>query len=284
MRKRSVLSFALALAAAAPLASAQTHETYELAVPVAGDGRAQELNFPQFDPDRGQLLAVKIEYSTKAFGAARVENMDRSAATVSLLSTFGVAVHAFDGEILMLSSSDNLHVQRLDAFDGNLDYDGASGFQVPIEAATAVQSRAIEPQDAAFDEFIGRTAATLNASGLQINTAYGLNNGDVGSRMSFQLVMRLTYAYVPNGTPLQYDDFDDDNNAQEKRLSQQQQQQKRKAAQAAPSKAANQNAGSSGPKQSSQVRRPAPAKEKLIAVKRIALASRKYAAQQPSKP
>ena len=277
MRKKSVLSFALALFALAPLAPAQISETYELVVPVGGAGRGTELHFPQFDPQRGQLFGVQVEYFAEANGTARVENMNRSTATVSLLSTYGVAVQAFEGEILMLSSTDNLHVQRLDPFDGILDYDGQSGFQIALGGTTAVQSTAVGPDDAAFGNFLGRKGVKLNASGLQINTAYGLDLGDVNSRMNFQVTMRLTYTYIPNGEPLLYDVFPNISLSKEKFAAQQQDQ---KRSQGEEAKAANQNSGSSGEKRAAPSRKPAANPEKEIAQKRASLSSRRQAQQQ----
>lgn len=88
---------------------------------------------PQFDPSLGTLTNVSVSVGANMRNRVRVEsrsNLPRSA------TAGGVgAVTASVGGLITQAGITNSHTQALGAFDGVIDYAGASGFDVTVDGA-----------------------------------------------------------------------------------------------------------------------------------------------------
>ncbi len=143
---------------------------------------AHNLTLQQFDGSLGTLQSVKFTYAGHVNTTFREESLDAAPATITVTASAAIAFALPVGQTLNISNS---NTQNVGAFDGTIDFAGASGFGPLLVTGTDSGMLTLVSGLGAFVGLgtynIGVTATgTSGASGAgnlisQINTTAGAN-------------------------------------------------------------------------------------------------------------
>jgi hypothetical protein len=195
MRKKSVL--ALLALASLPLA-AQAQVTHTRSVVLDANDKPLSIQIPKFNGNQGQLAGVKIDIRSQISGSLNVENLSKQTRTAIVQAYFGTAVHGLEGEILLFSSGDFSQTHRLHAYDGKLDYAGASGTMMGFEGSTPAVSLELMDEWADMRPFMlkgGKDGRTLDLTVQSIGNyeLQGLREAAAELEIEVELIVRVTY-------------------------------------------------------------------------------------------
>jgi hypothetical protein len=174
-----------------------------------GTGITQVLSVPQFDSSLGTLQSVQIDFGVSADGWVGMENKNANTGGNKTLYTWLDDTHVTHGDVQLqlgastLSSVDwsveNTYTEYLAAFDGIIDYAGASGWQTTFLDKSDSGSALY---DSDLESYIGNGTVNFNlvssstgvlSSSAQVSTSMGVTGtGDV----------TITYTYTPEPATL----------------------------------------------------------------------------------
>jgi hypothetical protein len=194
MRKKSVLTL-FALAALPLAAQAQSQISHVQYVTLSADDTFS-LQFPKYDGNLGRLAGVRIDVQANASGVLSVENLDKSNQTVAAQAFYGAAVHN-DSEVLLFTPGEFNRIQRLDAYDGMTDFDGASGEMMAFEGPMPSMSLELMAESDDMRPFIseGKKQAMfeLTAQAVASFELHGLNEHAAEVDVEIDLTVTVTY-------------------------------------------------------------------------------------------
>lgn len=159
-------------------------------------------SIPQFDPGLGSLTNVSVSVSVNAANRLRTENRDRQSWETT--ASGEVQAIADVGGHVTSTSVTNTYSTTLTAFDGLLDYQGTSGFDVTVVGGSSS---------------IGQPASVVGFSGTNSipiiigATAIGRYDGSGYSRFiintTASALVTVTYEFSPPTCPPAPEDCDD---------------------------------------------------------------------------
>lgn len=163
---------------------------------------------PQFDPTLGTLTNVSVSVGANLRNRFRVESrsgLPRSATTTGI-GTITANVNGLVASTVITNS----HTQKLGAFDGVLDYAGASGFDVTLDGVGQAVTDATD-----FVPFIGTGNIPLTASAVATGSYSGPGDYRFIINTIASAIVTVTYEFSPPVCPecpsaSACDDDDDD--------------------------------------------------------------------------
>ncbi|MCA9728169.1 MAG: choice-of-anchor E domain-containing protein, partial [Candidatus Eisenbacteria bacterium] len=123
-RNAALLAFGV-LALAQPTRAATVQYTDVL--PLTTTNWADVASVPKFDPGLGVLTSVTLELAGHVEGSAAFESLDAQAATVTMNLAAEIEIQRPDLSTLVTVLPLATTVDNVDAFDGVIDFAGASG-------------------------------------------------------------------------------------------------------------------------------------------------------------
>lgn len=126
--KKLALSSAVAMVMAVAGTANAAVISFSDTIPVATTNWTDALTLNKFDPTLGTLTSVKFLYSGEVNTAARIESLDAAPASVTINTSASITFGGPINVVLPATGSDNRSVS---AFDGTIDFAGASGFTFP---------------------------------------------------------------------------------------------------------------------------------------------------------
>lgn len=194
----------LLLPAAFLLASSTTARADEAcfgaSVPLQTTSYTTSASIPKFNPALGTLTGVRVELSSTIVGAPAVESQDPMPAQTVITFCADVHVRRPDNSNIGLTVPVTQFFDSLSAYDGTLDFAGASGVQHPGATATALSvTNLTSPSDLAlFAGPLGGFATIALPLDAQ-NTAFAFGAGALAVLLPQQasIDLRVCYVYTP---------------------------------------------------------------------------------------
>lgn len=189
----SIATAALTLAGSASAATV----SYSAAVPLTTTDWSSTLSLPRFDATRGTLLSVEFQLSGVNRTATRFENRDATAWTTTTGSDVAISVTEAVLGTLVAATPTVRFVNEVGAYDGNLDYEGASGATNPAQDASASASAVLDAGTDDVSPFVGSGAFSVDV--LADATAFYEGSGDYRFIVTTVASAELTviYTYEP---------------------------------------------------------------------------------------
>lgn len=163
-----------------------------------GRSFAAPLEFNQFNPALGILDGVALDLSAFFSGSVGIENVSSSP---------DVAHGIIAGTVTAATSDASLSVEvfpnavgpshNFTAFDGTLDFAGASGATDIVTGAPATGSASVPPPAAALTQFIGGGEIFLTLSATSFPIAEGRETESVTETADAHTIDVLAYRYTP---------------------------------------------------------------------------------------
>ncbi|MBP6899077.1 MAG: PEP-CTERM sorting domain-containing protein [Burkholderiaceae bacterium] len=186
--KRLLTALALVAATAAQAATISTSAV----IAVSTTNWDSTLTFQKFDASLGTLNSVSFAYSGSATSTFGIESLDSAATTISTNTlaalTFGLPISV----VLNLSNSSTRDVA---AFDGDVDFGGASGFS---GAALTASNSGLAVMNSGFGGLIGSDLYSIGVSAAGTSNASGSGNLITIIQTTAGANLRVTYDYTPN--------------------------------------------------------------------------------------
>lgn len=195
------LALAVALAASAFAAQAAT-VAYSASKALATTNWTATLSLPQFDASFGTLTGVMFEYDGMVSTVFKIESLDAAASMITLNSSGALAFSGAFVDTLTAAGSTN---QALGAFDGAIDFAGASGANVgPVVGSDAGSTAVAGPLGA----YIGGGSLSVGVAGTGLSSASGAGNllaqinTEAGANVRVIYTYDLPASQVPEPTSL----------------------------------------------------------------------------------
>jgi hypothetical protein len=152
-----------------PTTLTTTPQTFTFADRTIGWNDSAAVN--QFDPALGALQSVNISASTNLLGSIAAENFGNAAATVSASDTVTLTVDLPGSTPTLAPTASSYNSLRLGAFDGALDYAGASGGIAPLSMPGAFSTTLNDAADLAPFTGAGTVVCRSQPPAVQRSTA-----------------------------------------------------------------------------------------------------------------
>ncbi len=150
----------------------------------------------QFDPSLGQLQSVQITHAGSITSDIKVENTSPTSSS-SISGTVGGSLELTGpGVDAILTMSQNAGSFNASAFDGTLDYGGASGTDFGAKTASGTKTITLTGGDMSSYIGTGHVAFTENAHASSY--AAGGGNLNVSLNSSGASTVTVVYTYIPN--------------------------------------------------------------------------------------
>lgn len=187
----SVLAFAVSCLVA--FVQAQQVVSYYAEIPGVSPGAPQTLQLPKFDSSLGELTEVTLNFTGEIWQSVYGENMNSSNATYDFASTARLNFARDDGLTVFMSPTFSLKRQgSAGAFDGNVNFDGASGLHFDQNVTT--NGIYVDPQLARYVGMgkIDFTAVFTNTTLLNSDANFAR-----GSSAAAAAGLSVDYRFVP---------------------------------------------------------------------------------------
>ena len=125
--RRALALVPLALVLAAAGTRAQNPVCHTFTIPSATTNWTSALQVPRWDPADGVLLSIDFTLSATVSGTARCESLDARPSTVTTDFQSTLKLRRPDASELVVAIPSQQFVDPLGAFDGQVDFGGASG-------------------------------------------------------------------------------------------------------------------------------------------------------------
>lgn len=156
----------------------------------------QQQTVAQFNPALGTLVSVQIEDNATITSDIKVENLDSAAQTINA-NVQGSQTLSGPGVSQLTTNLSATQSDNAAAFDGSIDFSGASGHD--FGAQTANGSKSVTLTDAtSLAEYTGTGTITLSDTAQGTSTVTGSAN--VVSQINTTAAAQVTviYTYIPN--------------------------------------------------------------------------------------
>jgi hypothetical protein len=149
----------------------------------------------QFDPALGALQSVNISISTDLVGSIAAENLGNSSPTVSTTDTVSLTLDLPGGTPTLAAAASASDSMRLGAFDGAVDYSGASGRIDPLSMPGGLSTTLDSAGDLAA--FTGQGETVLPVTATSNATIDGPGNLAAGLLTDAGGTVSISYTYIP---------------------------------------------------------------------------------------
>ena len=196
--KVMVAAFAAILA---PLNAAQASTlTYESTVDLEKTNFETQISLPKFDSSLGNLESVLFELSANVQGSVELENRDAQAALVTGNLAAEIGLKKPDNSLLLVALPTASVEQKLNKYDGTLDFDGTSGVKLTDISNTKEESTLLTiPND--FTPFVGDGSFNLLVEAIGNSTATGAGNLLAGFETYAGATVAVSYTYAKKDEP-----------------------------------------------------------------------------------
>ena len=196
--KVMVAAFAAILA---PITAAQASTlTYESAVDLEKTNFETQISLPKFDSSLGNLESVLFELSANVQGSVELENRDAQAALVTGNLAAEIGLKKPDNSLLLVALPTASVEQKLNKYDGTLDFDGTSGVKLTDISNTKEESTLLTiPND--FTPFVGDGSFNLLVEAIGNSTATGAGNLLAGFETYAGATVAVSYTYAKKDEP-----------------------------------------------------------------------------------
>lgn len=196
--KVMVAAFAAILA---PINAAQaTTLTYESTVDLEKTNFEKQISLPKFDSSLGDLESVLFELSGNVQGSVELENRDAQAALVTGNLAAEIGLKRPDDSLLLVALPTASVEQKLNKYDGKLDFDGTSGVTLTDISNTKKESKSLTIPDN-FTPFIGDGSFNLLVEAIGNSTATGAGNLLAGFETYAGATVAVSYTYAKKEEP-----------------------------------------------------------------------------------
>lgn len=156
------------------------------------------LSIPQFDPALGTLQSIKVTLFGNLKGFVRFESLDATATTVTTNLTASLTLTRPDGSTIVVTIPAFSDTRTVAAFDGTLDFDGASGFTSPeLIASSSNFVTLVSAADLALFTGPGILNGPLLAAGISSASGAGNLVTQFSTEAGGYASVEYTYAAVP---------------------------------------------------------------------------------------
>jgi len=153
------------------------------------------LSVPKFNVAGATLLSIDFELSGGAEGDAKIENLDAQAATIDTEFQATVTLQRPDLSVIAISLPVAQFQDKLDAFDGLIDFAGLSGTKhLGIMASDVESFSTSSPADLAL--FTGAGSIDMPCGAVGSSTASGAGNLITQFAVSAEASVEVTYNYI----------------------------------------------------------------------------------------
>lgn len=196
--KVMVAAFAAILA---PINAAQASTlTYESTVDLEKTNFEKQISLPKFDSSLGNLESVLFELSANVQGSVELENRDAQAALVTGNLAAEIGLKKPDNSLLLVALPTASVEQKLNKYDGKLDFDGTSGVKLTDISNTKEESALLTiPND--FTPFVGDGSFNLLVEAIGNSTATGAGNLLAGFETYAGATVAVSYTYAKKDEP-----------------------------------------------------------------------------------
>ncbi|WP_162249885.1 choice-of-anchor E domain-containing protein [Massilia sp. Root351] len=193
---------ALAVAAAlSPFASAQAATiSFADTKSIATTNWTDFLSFGKFDSSLGTLTSIKFDLSGTVQGAGNAESLDAAASSVTLSLGALLGLTRPDGSTLVVTNPLFSQVFEFGAFDGTINFSGASGGSTGTVSANGSNSfTSFNASD--FSLFSALGGGTINLGLNAIGNSSGTGAGNLLTQFNTSAAgnVLVTYTYTPTG-------------------------------------------------------------------------------------
>jgi hypothetical protein len=157
-------------------------------------GGSQTQSVAQFNPSLGTLNSVEIILNGKLSSDVKVENLDAAPSTVNAQVNGNLSLQGPGGTLLSVSPSIVDNSTALSAYDGTLDYGGASGHNFGEQSASAQKSITLTNNLSAWE---GNGNVALTEVGESTSTVSGSGNEQVHICSEGSGTATVIYNYTP---------------------------------------------------------------------------------------
>ncbi|MEO0935293.1 MAG: choice-of-anchor E domain-containing protein [Cyanobacteria bacterium J06641_2] len=196
--KVMVAAFAAILA---PINAAQASTlTYKSTVDLEKTNFEKQISLPKFDSSLGDLESVLFELSANVQGSVELENRDAQAALVTGNLAAEIGLKRPDNSLLLVALPTASVEQKLNKYDGILDFQGDSGVKLTDISNTQEESKLLTiPND--FRPFIGDGSFNLLVEAIGNSTATGAGNLLAGFETYAGATVAVSYTYAKRDEP-----------------------------------------------------------------------------------
>ena len=196
--KVMVAAFAAILA---PINAAQASTlTYTSTVDLEKTNFEKQIFLPKFDSSLGNLESVLFELSANVQGSVELENRDAQAALVTGNLAAEIGLKKPDNSLLLVALPTASVEQKLNKYDGTLDFDGTSGVKLTDISNTKEESTLLTiPND--FTPFVGDGSFNLLVEAIGNSTATGAGNLLAGFETYAGATVAVSYTYAKKDEP-----------------------------------------------------------------------------------
>ncbi|MFO0973082.1 MAG: choice-of-anchor E domain-containing protein [Phycisphaerae bacterium] len=209
IRRALVLGLWAGLALASTAQASQTQTlTFGASVPIQLTNWNQNINIPKFDTALGTLQSIEFLLGGTVQGSAAFESLDAAPATVTLDLSATITLTRPDMSVLVVSLPAASTVDNVLAFDGLIDFGGASGRSYPNLSDTDTNSVTLGPPVSAADLALfsalggGNIALPISA----IATSHGSGAGNLLVQFTTlagaDVRVKYTYKAIPEPATL----------------------------------------------------------------------------------
>jgi hypothetical protein len=187
-------------AALFPFASAQAGTiSYVASKDLTTTNWVEKLSFQKFDTALGTLTSIKFDLGGLVQGTGKAESLDSAASTVTLSLGSELTLKRPDGSTLVVTNPIFAQAFNFGAFDGAIDFGGASGGNTGTVSASATESfTSVNAADFNLFSALGGGAIDLGLAAIGKSTGNGSGNLLTQFNTAASGNAMVTYTYTPN--------------------------------------------------------------------------------------
>jgi len=167
-------------------------------VPLTATGFATTVSIPLFDPALGTLTGVTVELAGQVVGDIQFENVNSAPDTVTAMLQARIDLNRPDNSLLVSTLPTVSVTDTVAAFDGVVDFGGASGRTFLNLAGADTDSTSFPPPASDLALFTGPGSIDLPLTATGLSNATGGSNVFSAFNTSASATVTVTYSYVPS--------------------------------------------------------------------------------------
>ncbi len=180
-----------------PLSANAASVTFMDTVAVQSTNFTQTASVQQFDATLGTLTDIVIQLTGTVEGSANAESLDAAPSTVTLNLGADVTLTRPDGSTIAVALPQVAQSVNLSAFDGGIDFAGASGVSLAGLTNTASDTQTLTSA-ADFSLFTGNGVVLLGVEALANSNATGAGNVITQFLTTAGATISVTYNFEAN--------------------------------------------------------------------------------------
>jgi hypothetical protein len=190
-----------ALALTGPARAAMT-SWEEVALPVATTDYTKTVTLTKFDPTLGTLVGVSLRLTGEVTGNIRFESLDSDPSTITATLRANLQLKDSGGALLASLAPQVQRIENVSAFDGLIDFGGASGRSFLNLSAVAGPVTYDTTAPGLLAGYVG--PGTFNVSFLALAASTSSGSGNISNFFQTQAggTVSVRYEYEPATAPV----------------------------------------------------------------------------------